>query len=117
MRIARRLAFALFVLFVCAIAPAWPQQLVQPAGFASIVALQQAVTATAAALPSNSMHGFCVKALPANTLTIYVGPSGVTTSTGYPLAGGDSICYQVANTNLVYVIAASTGSSIAASGN
>jgi hypothetical protein len=92
-------------------------QAVQPAGFASIISFQQAVTASAVVLATNATHGFCVKALPANSITVYVGPSGVTTSTGYPLAAGDSICYQASNTNLAYVIASSTGASVAISGN
>ena len=84
---------------------------------APLVAAQQAVTATAAALPTNSVHGFCVKALPTNSITVYVGPSGVTDSTGYPLNGGDSICHQSSNTNLAYVIASTTGASVAFTGN
>ncbi len=87
----------------------------QPAGFGSVVSFQQAVTASAVVLASNSVHGFCVKALPTNAITVYVGSSGVTTATGYPLAAGDSICYQGSNTNLVYVIATTTGSSVAVS--
>jgi hypothetical protein len=89
----------------------------QPAGFGSLVSAQQAVTASAVALPSNAVHGFCVKALPGNTITVYVGPSGVTTSTGYPLIAEDSVCYQLSNTNLVYVIASTTGASVAVTGN
>ena len=91
----------------------------QPSGLSSaIVAFQQNVTASAVALASNSVHGFCVKALPGNTITAYVGPSGVTTSTGYPLAPGDWICYQGSNTNLAYVIAGSgSGAQVAVSGN
>jgi hypothetical protein len=89
----------------------------QPTGFGSLVEFQQAVTASAAALPSNAAHSFCVKALPTNALTVYLGGSGVTTSTGYPLQPGDWFCYQLSNTNLVYVIASSTGSSVSITGN
>lgn len=89
----------------------------QPAGFGSIVSFQQAVTASAVVLASNSVHGFCVKALPTNSITVYVGPTGVTTSTGYPLAAGDNICFQGSNTNVAYVIATTTGASVAVSGN
>lgn len=35
---------------------------------------------------------------------VYVGPSGVTTSTGYPLAPGQSVPVPVANLNAIYVI-------------
>lgn len=89
----------------------------QPAGFASIVSFQQAVTASAVVLATNAVHGFCVKALTNNALTVYVGPSGVSTATGYPLAAGESICYQGSNTNIAFVISSNTGSSVAVSGN
>jgi hypothetical protein len=89
----------------------------QPTGFGALVQFQQAVTASAVALSSNATHQFCVKALPTNALAVYVGGSGETTSTGYPLQPGDWICYQLSNSNLVYVIASSTGSSVAVTGN
>jgi hypothetical protein len=89
----------------------------QPAGFASLVAFQQAVTASAVVLASNATHGFCVKALPTNAITVFIGPTGVTTGTGYPLAAGDSVCYQLSNTNLAFVIASTTGASVAVTGN
>lgn len=85
----------------------------QPSGFGAVVSGQQAVTATAAALASNAAHGVCVKALAANTIDVFVGPTGVTTSTGYPLSAGDGICYQVSNSNLIFVIASTTGASVA----
>jgi hypothetical protein len=90
----------------------------QPAGFSSLmVPFQQPVTATATALSSNSTHSFCVKALVTNGLTVYVGTSSaVTTSSGFPLEPGIVACYQASNTNLIYVIASSTGSSVAVMG-
>lgn len=89
----------------------------QPAGFGSVLSNQQAVTASAVALASNAVHGACVKALPANTIDVYVGQSGVTTSTGYDLAPGDWACYQVSNTNLLFVIASTTGASVSWTAN
>ena len=76
---------------------------------------QQAVTASAVALPTTTMsRPVCLYALPANALTVYFGPSGVTTSTGFPLAPGASMCgLTVSNLNQLYVIASSTGSSVA----
>ena len=81
----------------------------------ALLAGQQAVTASAAALPSQALtRTACVLALPGNTLTVYVGPSGVTTSTGFPLAPGASLCnLPVANLNQIYLVASSTGSSVA----
>jgi hypothetical protein len=96
-----------------ATAPTTPTQ---PSGFGSAVGFQQAVTASAVALATNSTHGFCVQALSTNALTIYVGPTGVTTSTGYPLTPGLNVCYQLSNTNLLFVIASGTGSSVAVTG-
>jgi hypothetical protein len=97
-----------------ATAPTTPTQ---PSGFGSGVTNQQAVTASAVALPSNAVHGVCVKALSANTIPVYVGFSGVTTSTGYQLNAGDSVCGQLSNTNLIFVIATTTGASVAFFGN
>lgn len=75
---------------------------------------QQAVTGTAAALPNLGIGVACIKALPANTLTVYIGfVSTVTTSTGYPLAASESYCTQVSNLNTFYVVASTTGSSVA----
>jgi hypothetical protein len=94
-----------------ATAPTTPTQ---PSGFAaSPLAGQVAVTATAAALASNSTHEVCITALIANTIPIYVGGSGETTSTGYPMNAGDFYCWQVNNSNLLYVIASTTGASLA----
>jgi len=90
----------------------------QPTGFAaSPLGNQAAVTASAANLGSNSVHGVCLTALIANTIPIYVGGSSVTTSTGWPMNAGDFYCWQVSNTNLLYVIASTTGASIAWSAN
>jgi hypothetical protein len=87
-----------------------------PVGFGSLVQFTQSVTASAVALSSNATHTFCIRALPANSLTVYIGLSGVTTSTGYPLQAGEFVCPQLSNTNLVYVISTSTGSSVAVFG-
>lgn len=79
----------------------------------TIVSGQQAVTASAVALPSNSAGRVCVKVLASGTQTVYFGPSGVTTSTGQELSPGDSWCGPVSNTNKIFVIAGSTGSTVA----
>jgi hypothetical protein len=81
-------------------------------------AFQQAVTETAEPLTANaSTAGFSVVALPGNTATVYVGPSGVTTANGYPLSAGQSVRFAVANTDLIYVVSGSTGQSVAVTGN
>ena len=93
-----------------ATAPTTPTQ---PSGFSSSpLTAQVSVTATAAALASNSTHTVCVEAVIANTIPVYVGASGVTTSTGFALNPGDEFCWQVNNSNLLYLIASTTGASI-----
>lgn len=86
--------------------------LVVQGGNTSYTTGQQAVTATATVLPTNTAKQVCVKALTANGLTVYLGPSGVTTATGMELAAGDARCLSVDNSNRVFVIASSTGSSV-----
>jgi hypothetical protein len=70
---------------------------------------QQAVTASAAALPSAVLTTGVVLTNNA-TATVYLGTSGVTSSTGYALVSGASIGLAVQNLNVVYIIGtASTG--------
>jgi hypothetical protein len=76
-------------------------------GNGTVVAGQASVTTSAAALAANSTKELCVRALIGNTDVIYVGPSGVTTSTGYPLYAGDGVCAHPSNSNLVFAISAS----------
>ena len=96
-----------------------PSQITNPAGaipvyFASngsvttLVSGQQTATATAAALPSHALNDTVTISAPAtNLVVVYVGPAGITSSTGYPLAAGASITLPVSNTNLVYILAPS----------
>jgi hypothetical protein len=66
---------------------------------------QQTVATTAAALPNQALvNGVAVQALSTNTQTVYVGGSGVTSTTGYPLAAGQAISFAVANADSVYVL-------------
>jgi hypothetical protein len=84
----------------------------------SILAGQQAVTATAAALASNALtRGLCVEALSTNSISVFVGASGVTTSTGIELPAGASYCPALSNSNELYVVASTTGASVTWSGN
>lgn len=84
---------------------------------ASIVSGQQAVTASAVALPVVATRGVCVKHVEGGSQSvIYVGPTGVTTANGWPIAQGEGVCYQVDSVADLFVIAASTGSSVAYTG-
>lgn len=74
---------------------------------------QQAVSGTASVLPTLGTGVVCLKGDPANTITIYLGlTSSVTTSTGYPLAAGESVCAQSSNLNTFYVVASGAGPTV-----
>lgn len=50
--------------------------------------------------------GLTVVADSANTDTVYVGPSGVSTSSGFPLAAGAGFTFSVNNAQLIYSVSA-----------
>ena len=79
---------------------------------------QQTLTTSAVALTANALqNGIVITALPANTGTVYVGASGVTTSTGYPLAAGQSISFAVSNASGIFIIGTNATDKIAFAGN
>ena len=78
-------------------------------GAGAFVSGQQAVTGTGVALATQAARAICVVALLANTIPVYVGASGVTTSTGMQLSPGQGFCQPVNNVNLVFVVASTTG--------
>jgi hypothetical protein len=86
--------------------------LVQLSGNSAVRSAQQAVTNAAVALTSGAAKNICVKGLSTNTASVYIGPTGITTSTGMELAPGDAYCGPVSNTNLIFVIATAGGQSI-----
>lgn len=70
---------------------------------------QQTVTTSAVALPSGALtQGVVLGSLSTNTASIFVGATGVTTSTGYELQPGASVGMAVDNTNKIFVRCAST---------
>lgn len=73
---------------------------------------QQAVTATAANLGTATAQQVCVEALIANSINVYLGGSGVTTATGMEVPPGSVRCWVVNNSNLIYVVASTTGASV-----
>jgi hypothetical protein len=84
----------------------------------TIVSGQQAVTGTAAALASNLLaKGLCIEGLSTNTISVFVGPSGVTTSTGIEIPPGAGYCPAVSNSNAIFVVASTTGATVTWSGN
>jgi len=94
--------------------PSW--QAAVPGGVATT--FRQTTTTSAAALASHAFSsGFTVKALSTNAAIVYVGGSGVTSSTGYPLSAGDSISYTLANSGSVYIVGGNTTDVVAVTGN
>jgi len=108
------------IIFVLACATAWAQAPVNVinAPPAAILSGQQSVTASAVALATHTLaKGICVNALSTNSISVFVGPSGVTTSTGFELTAKAGYCVAVANSNALFVIASTTGASVTWSGN
>lgn len=84
----------------------------------SVFAGQQAVTTGAVALPNQVIkNSVAIIALSTNTGTIYVGPPGVTTATGYPLLAGQAIGYVCSNLDQIAIIAGSAVGSVAYTGS
>ena len=67
---------------------------------------QTANTATPVSSSLACQSGVTVVADSANTDTVYVGPSGVSTSTGFPLAAGAGFTFSVNNAQLIYSVSA-----------
>lgn len=82
------------------------------AGNGTVLSGQQSVTGTAAALATHTTKSICVKASLANTINVFVGPTGVTTGTGLELTPGAGACLSATNSNLVFVIASTTGAAV-----
>jgi hypothetical protein len=89
-------------------------QLVELATAEAIVAGQQAATTSAAALPTQAVRQVVLRALQENDGPVFIGPAGVTTSTGFPLYPGDPpLRVHVENANQVYIVAAAAGPAVA----
>jgi hypothetical protein len=68
---------------------------------------QVSVTTSAAALPSVVLTVGAILTNTSTTATCYLGPTGVTTGTGAPLAPGASTSVAVSNLNTLYAIGSS----------
>lgn len=83
-----------------------------------IVAGQQTAGLSAVALPAQAIvNGVVLKAPASNAAAIYVGPSGVTSSTGFPLNPGESISYAVTNLSAIFLIGSNATDLLAYTGN
>ena len=74
---------------------------------------QTTSTGTAVAIGSGALtQGVIIQALATNAGNVYIGASGVTTSTGFQLQPGQATSTAVSNLSGVYVIAATSGDGV-----
>jgi hypothetical protein len=75
---------------------------------------QKTSTGSAVAIATSQafVNGVIVQALSTNAASVYVGPSGITTSTGFELQPGQATSMAVNNLNAVFVIASSSGDGV-----
>ncbi len=74
---------------------------------------QQSVTGSAVILASQASKQVCINAISTNNISIYIGfSSSLTTSNGFELKAGAGVCLPIANVNLLYVIASTTGAGV-----
>lgn len=73
-----------------------------------------AVTNTAVQLAAHALTAgiVAIRALPGNAGNVFVGPSGVTSSTGIPLKPDDPLIAYVSNTNALFVVGAGVGDGV-----
>lgn len=89
-----------------------------PSLSATVISGQQSVTNSATALASNALaHGICVQALSTNAASVFIGPTGVTITTGLELPAKSSTCLSVSNSNAVFVVDAAGGDNVTWVGN
>lgn len=82
----------------------------QAIGF--VATKQQAVTATATVVSGISYGTVCIKALSTNSISVFIGGPGVTTSTGFELTATQVPYCATVNSLPFYVIASTTGASV-----
>ena len=72
---------------------------------ASLISASATVAAagTRVQLPANSIRTITIKAKSTNIGIIYVGSSDASASNGFPLAAGDTISLDLANSDLVWI--------------
>lgn len=85
---------------------------------ATVYTAQQTATSSAVALAARALvNGIVVTNLSTSTNTAYVGATGVTAATGYPLVPGQSISFGVTNASAVFIIAPTGSPVVAVAGN
>jgi hypothetical protein len=63
-------------------------------------------------LPANTIRTITIKGKAANVGIIYVGSSDVTASNGFPIAAGDTISLDLANSDLVWLDSSVSGEGV-----
>jgi hypothetical protein len=58
-----------------------------------------------------ALKGVRVRAATANTVVVYIGPTGVSTATGYPLPAGEEVEVKIEDPSKIYVVADPVGNS------
>ncbi len=93
-------------------AAAIPVYIASNGSVTAVVSGQQTATSTATALANHSLNDSVTIAAPStNAAAVYIGPAGITSSTGFALAAGQSVTLPINNTSLVYILAP-TGSPV-----
>jgi len=91
----------------------WASDQTPVANPALIYSGQQTLSTSAAALPNYALkQTLTITAGSSNTGKVFIGPSGVTSSTGYVLSAGGSVSLTVSNSNVIYVLGANTSDTI-----
>ena len=78
----------------------------------NLVTVTTAGTEVQVSATSVPIKGITIKALAANTGTMYVGSSTVASTNGYPLAAGQAISFDISNLNTVWVDASVNGEKV-----
>ena len=85
---------------------------VQIKGYSTVSHIAQNVTDSAVQLGDNSCKHVDIMAAIANTGIVYIGASGVSSTTGIALYPGDVYSVNITNTDLLYVISTVSGDDI-----
>ena len=86
--------------------------------YSPVTSFQQVVTTAPLPLAAHTFNdGVVITALSTNTGTVFVGGAGVSTTSGYPLAPGQSISYGSTNSSLVFIVGQNTSDAVAVTGS
>lgn len=83
------------------------------ASSAAVVTVGTTVTALASNAETDYATGRAVAVKNTGATTCYLGGSGVTSATGYPLAAGETLAYDALPGDVVYAVCASGSTTVA----